>query len=139
MLGKRKAYRNSQAPAFRAGRKHDLSPETVRQRFHNGQSKAAALRAVRHRNPIKTLEDARQMGLRNSRTGILDFNSRGGDVNDRANQDHPPGAVVADGIVDQVCQQFANQDAIARDDRGPVKSIELDVDIARESLWRTLR
>ena len=79
------------------------------------------------------------MGLRNSRTGILDFNSRRGCVNDRANQDHPPRAVVADGIVDQVSKQFANQDAIAGDDRGTVKSIELDVDIARESLGRTLR
>src|SRR5438270_2842989 len=116
-----------------------MSPETIRQRFHDGQSKAAALGAVRRGNPIKTLEDAGQMSLRYSRTGILDFNSRGGGINDHANQDHPPRAVVADGIVDQVRQQFANQHAIAGDDRGTVKSIELDVDIACESLWRTLR
>ena len=41
----------------------------------------------------ETLEDAGQMGLRNSRTSILDFNSRADGVNDSANQDHPAGAV----------------------------------------------
>ena len=79
------------------------------------------------------------MGLRNSRTGILDFDPRGGCLNDRANQDHPAGAVIADGIVDEVCQQLANEEAVPGDHRAPVKSIELHVDIPRESLWRTLR
>ena len=79
------------------------------------------------------------MGLRNPRTGILDFDARGGGVDDRANQDHPAGAVIADGIIDEVCQQLANQDAIPGDHRAPVKSIELHVNIPRESLRRTLR
>ena len=79
------------------------------------------------------------MGLRNSRTSILDIDARGGAVNDRANQNHPSGAVIADRIIDQVCQQLANEDAIAGNHRAPVKSIKLHVDIPRERLWRTLR
>src|SRR5258707_3839609 len=79
------------------------------------------------------------MGLLNYRTSTLDFNSRADGVNDSANQDHPAGAVIADGIVNQVCQQFTNQDAIPGNDSVTVKSIEVDVDIAREGLWRALR
>ena len=79
------------------------------------------------------------MGLRNAWAGILNFDARGGSVNDRANQDHPAGAVISDGIVDEVCQQLANEKAIPSDHRAPVKSIELYIDISRESLWCTLR
>jgi hypothetical protein len=79
------------------------------------------------------------MGLRNPRTGIFNLDARGDCVNDRANQNHPPGAVIADGIVDEVCQQLADEDAIPGNDSAPVKSIKLYIDIPRESLWRTLR
>src|SRR5947209_18584351 len=79
------------------------------------------------------------MGLRNSRTGILDFDARGGRVNDCANQDHPASAVVADGIIDEVCQQLADEKAIPNDHRASITSIELYVDIPGERLWRALR
>ena len=75
------------------------------------------------------------MGGWNSRAGVLDFDACSGQVNDRTNQHHSAGAVIADGIIDEVCQQFTNQHAVAGDQGRFVTPIELDVDVAREGLW----